>query len=288
MSSDLNKWTVVTGSTGGIGSEVTSILASRSHHLILVNRSGQSGQAQLEHLLGRHPALKVEVVTADFMDTDSIRAAIEVLCALPGPIGSLYNIAGVLNAERILSKQGFESNFAVNTLAPYQLIKGLRRKMTPPPGSGESIIVNLSSSAIFRQRSLEVSRLTRPSEVTGLMGTYAQSKLALSVLSVALAPELSSDRILIRAIDPGATKTAMTTNNAAMPRALQWLAPLFFGDPAKNAGKVVESALPSEFGGATGLIISRGRRKNLPKATAHQEQWRQLIAVLDNALEQSD
>ncbi|MEM6903841.1 MAG: SDR family NAD(P)-dependent oxidoreductase, partial [Pseudomonadota bacterium] len=129
MTESSANWTVITGSTGGIGSEITKILAAKGTDLILVNRSATKAAAQRDELLNQHPSLRIETLTADLMDTAQINAATEEIAALPGRIDALYNNSGVLTADRTLSAQGFESQFAVNTLAPYQLIKNLRPKM---------------------------------------------------------------------------------------------------------------------------------------------------------------
>ncbi|MEM7069885.1 MAG: SDR family NAD(P)-dependent oxidoreductase [Pseudomonadota bacterium] len=278
------KWTVVTGSTGGIGSEVVNILARMKKDLILVNRSSAEGPRQRDNLLRNFPGLSVEAVTANLMDTRSVFNAIDVINALPGPIDALYNVAGVLNAKKIFSEQGIESNFAVNTLAPYQFVQGLRTKMARSSEDSAAVIMNFSSSAISKQKSLDIDNLVDPPEVTGLMGTYAQAKLALTVLTAALAGDLKTDNILIRAVDPGATKTTMTTQNSSMPKLLQWFAPLFFADADKQATKVVRSADPSAFEGMTGIFVSNLKQKKLPGPAADQSNWRKLLVLLDHSL----
>ncbi|MGD1935270.1 MAG: SDR family NAD(P)-dependent oxidoreductase, partial [Candidatus Phaeomarinobacter sp.] len=68
MTTAAGNWAVVTGSTGGLGSEIVKILAARGQNLILLNRSQAKSQAQREQLLAAHPALHVEIVAADLMD----------------------------------------------------------------------------------------------------------------------------------------------------------------------------------------------------------------------------
>ncbi|MEM7503465.1 MAG: SDR family NAD(P)-dependent oxidoreductase [Pseudomonadota bacterium] len=284
MMKDDARWTVVTGSTGGIASEIVRILARRGDDLILVNRTKATGDAQRAELLAGNSRLMVEVVTADFMDTNDIVAAIDTITAIPGRLDTLYNNAGVLNSSKILSEQGFESNYAVNTLAPYQLIRGLRPKMARSANERPAMVVNFASSAVNQQKALNLSNLVNPKEVTGLMGTYAQTKLAITALTASLAEELTSDNILIRAVDPGATKTAMTTNNSSMPRLLQWLAPLFFSPADKQAAKVVESADPLALGRRSGILVSNLRERRLPKPASNPEVWRDLVALLDRSL----
>ena len=284
MSQQDKNWTMITGSTCGIGGEIATILAEQGNDLILVNRSVYEGSRQRDKLLAAHGDLSIELVTADFMDTGNIFEAIDAIDDIPGRIDTLYNVAGVLNSTRVLSAQGFESNFAVNTLAPYQLIRGLREKMARASDTLPAMIMNFSSSAVLRQKTLDIKNLVNPKEVSGLMGTYAQSKLALTALTVAIAWDLQRDNILVRAVDPGATKTSMTTQNDSMPKLLRWLAPLLFQNADKQAAKVVQSARPTAFGGRSGIFVANVKEKGVPIPAADPEIQRQLLALLDHSI----
>lgn len=275
-------WTIITGSTGGLGSEIAKILAAHGVAMILINRSQAKAEAQRAELMSTHPKLELAAITADLMDTAQIYEAIRQVHVLPGRVDVLYNNSGVLTSDRVLSAQGLESQFAVNTLAAYLLIQGLRRKMSRPAGEPPAIVINFSSSAITRLKQLEVDNLPNPARVGGLMSTYAQTKLAVTALAPALAEDLQADNILIRAVDPGPTKSAMTTGgNSGMPFLLAWLAPLLFGAADKQAAKVVDAADPQAFGGRTGIYIANRKEKPLPEAAHDRKAAKSLIALLD-------
>ncbi|MEM8492955.1 MAG: SDR family NAD(P)-dependent oxidoreductase [Pseudomonadota bacterium] len=276
---------MVTGSTGGIGREIATILVRQERDLILVNRSSHEAALQRDQLLAEGRNRSIELVTADFMDTRDILEAIRAINALPGRIDALYNVAGTLNSSKVLSAQGFESNFAINTLAPYQLMRGLREKMARPSSDVPAVIVNFASSSVTRQKTLDVTHLANPKAVTGLMGTYGQVKLALTAFTAAVARDLQLDNILIRAVDPGATKTAMTTKNTSMPTLLRWLAPLLFGSADKQAAKIVQSADPSAFGGRSGIFVSNVKEQKVPVPATDPELQRQLLVLLDHAIQ---
>lgn len=285
MTPDKANWTVITGSTGGIGSEIAKSLAERGQDLILLNRSEQKSKAQKGQLIADHAGLQVETVIADLMDVSQTGRAIEAINALPGRVDALYNNSGVLTSEKILSKQGYESQFAVNVLAPYQLTLGLREKMERPSSDKAGMVVLFSSSAVNPQKALKLGELVNPETVGGLMATYAQSKLAVTALAPALADELKAHNILIRAIDPGATKTAMTTSgNSAMPRPLQWLAPLLFSPAYKQAAKILDSVDPAAFDGRTGIFVANRKEKRMPKPAAEKTTQADLLALLERSL----
>jgi len=278
---DVN-WSLITGSTGGIGSEITKILAERGQSLILLNRSQGKAAEQFNALQSKHPQLQMKLITADLMDTDQIANAIQQINALPGRITTLYNNSGVLASEKVLSPQGFESQFAVNTLAPYLLIRGLTEKMISSDDQLPAMIVNFSSSAIKSLKRFEIAELANPAQVGGLLSTYAQTKLAVTVLAPALAEELEAKNIYIRAIDPGATKSNMTTGgNSGMPKALAWLAPILFSPADRQAAKIVESADPQAHGRRTGIFVANRKERTMPTIVADPKTQAELVSYLD-------
>ncbi|MEM9062181.1 MAG: SDR family NAD(P)-dependent oxidoreductase [Pseudomonadota bacterium] len=288
MASEPTNWTVITGSTGAIGDAIARHLAPRGKSLILLNRSDTKSQVQRAAILAEHPDVAIEIVTADLMDTTQVATATDLINDLPGRVDVLYNNSGVLTGEKILSAQGYESHFAVNTLAPYQLIRNLREKMARPVEEAPGMIVNFSSSAIGGLKTLDVEGLANPEKVGGLLSTYAQTKLAVTALAAALAEDLRSDNILIRAIDPGATRSAMTTSgNSGMPWFLSWLAPIVFASPERQALKIIDGADPIAFGGRSGIYVANRREKKMPAAGYDTRKQRDLLDLLQRSLETS-
>lgn len=257
---------VITGSTGGIGSAVTSALAQRSWHLVLVNRSQAKADRQRNQVLAAYPHVAIKIVTADLMDINEIEEACAQISSRLPRIDALYNLAGVLTDERRLSAQRHESHYAVNVLANYAMIQGLRGALRREDNELPAMVVTMSSSAIERAKPLDVMNLRDPPEIGGLMGAYAQSKLALTAMGAAMAPQLLEDGILLRSIDPGATRTSMTLKGEGMPTILRWLAPLLFAKPDHQAYKIIDAADPEEFDRRSGVYISSGEEKELPSA----------------------
>ncbi|MEM1196867.1 MAG: SDR family NAD(P)-dependent oxidoreductase [Pseudomonadota bacterium] len=267
---------VVTGSTGGIGGAVCDELASQGWSLILVNRSQSKAFDQKERLVAKYPDITVDLVETDLMDLTRIEQSCREIEQKAGRVDALYGIAGVLTSERRLSAQGYESHYAVNVLANCVLIRNLIPIMTMGESLQPPMIVTMSSSAIKRG-ALDIENLSDPPKIGGLMGAYAQSKLALTAICAEMAPELEALGIRIRAIDPGPTKTSMTAGGDGMPLVLKWLAPILFSDPQKQAAKIVAAADPEAFGGATGIFVSSGRQNPLPKSIASQPIRGQLL-----------
>ncbi|MEM6386112.1 MAG: SDR family NAD(P)-dependent oxidoreductase, partial [Pseudomonadota bacterium] len=134
--------TVVTGSTGGIGRAISDQLAAAGCHLVLVNRNEAKAQAQKAELQASHPGAGVDTVTADLMDVAQIKEASNKIVSMHPKVDLLFNNSGVLTSERVMSVQGHESNYAVNTLAAYVMTQGLRPALRSQAGGDKSMIVN--------------------------------------------------------------------------------------------------------------------------------------------------
>ena len=192
---------------------------------------------------------------------------------------ALWNNSGILTSKRVQSAQGHESNYAVHVLAPYLLIEGLRPALARPNGA-RSIIVNTTSSAQNAAKALDVETLSNPPEIGGLTGAYATSKLALTTLGSALAEELERDGTLLRSICPGPVITPMTKTSDGMPWLLRPLVPFLFAKPEKQAAKMIRAAQPDALGGRTGIYISNGKEKSVPKLASDPEIQRRLLEKL--------
>ena len=78
---------------------------------------------------------------------------------------------------------GVEGHFALNTLAPYMLIQGLRPQLSAGASDGnQSVIINFSSSAINAVKEIDVTQLRNPDKIGGLMDAYAKSKQAVTAV----------------------------------------------------------------------------------------------------------
>ncbi|MEO0700038.1 MAG: SDR family NAD(P)-dependent oxidoreductase, partial [Pseudomonadota bacterium] len=156
----------------------------------------------------------------------------------------------------------------------------LRALLKRVSSAARSMVVTMSSSAITAVKSLDVDALPDPAAINGLMGAYAASKMALTVMGTAMAEELRVDNILIRSIDPGATMTPMIKKGDGMPSVLRWVAPLIFAPAAKQAAKIVGAADPAALRGRTGIYVAGGKEKSPPKLVADPSVQRQVLSRL--------
>ncbi|MEM7601977.1 MAG: SDR family NAD(P)-dependent oxidoreductase [Verrucomicrobiota bacterium] len=271
----------ITGSTGGIGKEVSKILAGKGWNLVLINRSRDRSENQCSELKEAYPDQSFISYAADMMDLSEVSEVAKEVGSRHPEIQALYNIAGILTDKRVNSAQGIESHFAVNVLAPYLLLQKLRSSLGGKSESDpKSVVVNFASSAIKSVKQLDVSKLPNPDDIGGLMGAYATTKLAVTMVAEIWERELAGEGILIHSVDPGPTKTPMTGSSDGMPWFIRLLQPLLFKSPEAQAEKLVDAVEAGVEEGASGLYISEGKRAKAPaivKDTEIQEALRKLL-----------
>ena len=255
------KTAVVTGASGGIGSELCKSLAASGTTLVLVDRDIEKARSFAADLSRLYPAIVPDVFGVDLASHADIKRVTSEILQRHSAIDLLFNNAGVLTETLQFSRAGNELHFEVNTLAPLALIDYLRPALRNAKGG---TIVNTSAGLALQVKQLDWSDLVKPPEFKKLFGPYAKSKEALNVITAALAPELIADNIIIRAADPGPTKSRLT-KGAGIPL---WMR-VFYGllpGADKSAKKIVDAASRTTWGDKTGIFISGQKVKSLPPA----------------------
>ena len=262
---------VVTGASAGIGRALALRLASEGVPLALLGRD-EGRLATLSAELGGLGVRDAVFIRADLAEADArARAAAEIL-ALDRPIGALVNNAGIALGHTTRSRQGNEIHFEVNTLAPFDLARRLRPRLAP----GRGVVVNVSSGVISMVPGLDLAALQDPPGFRKLIGPYAQSKLALTTLTLALAG--CGDGILYRSVDPGGNRTGMTLG-PGMPLWLRLQVPVTFRAPRAGARRIQETLEAPRFAGKSGIHIARGRLATPPAAARDPENQAQILAL---------
>ena len=118
-----NKLVAISGSTGGLGREVANYLAYLGASLVLVDRNIKKSRDLAEELKRKYPDLKIEFVTADMADMESVRSAADSLCEMK--IDYLILNAGAYSIPRYMCADGFDNVFQINFVSPYYLLNRL-------------------------------------------------------------------------------------------------------------------------------------------------------------------
>ena len=122
-SSLVGKTVAVTGTTGGIGRELCSYLASLGASLILLDRNAKRSAAFRDELVLRYPGVSVECVNLELESIDSVREAVTEL-KVRKPYAFIHN-AGAYFIPRHKCDTGYDNVFQINFISPYYIIKQL-------------------------------------------------------------------------------------------------------------------------------------------------------------------
>ncbi|MGF7170265.1 3-oxoacyl-[acyl-carrier protein] reductase [Sphingobium xanthum] len=189
---DLNGMTaLVTGASGGIGSEIAKALAGQGAKLALSGSNVAKLEAFAAELGGDHVCVPCDLGDAASVD-GLVPAAVE---ALGGTLDILINNAGVTRDNLIMrmKDEEWETVQRINLEAAFRLIRAAARPM-------------------MKARFGRIISVTSVVGVTGNPGqaNYAASKAGLIGMSKSLAQELASRGITVNCVAPGFIRSAMT------------------------------------------------------------------------------
>ncbi|WP_438016872.1 SDR family NAD(P)-dependent oxidoreductase [Sorangium sp. So ce315] len=253
-----DKVALTTGSSHGIGLELTRRLLSEGFQVVALNRSAFPEEDPLirESLARR----KLRVHRADLSDFEDLRRALDAIRASEEKIDVLFNNAGGSVPELTFSKQGRELHFELQTVVPYVIAMELRGLLWK---GALRTVVNTSSAAFDMTRRFDPDALERPASFKQLFGPYATSKLALSLWTREVAPLIERDGIRIRSVDPGGNNTLRKGRPSGLPFFVQTLMRFFFPPPSQGASRLYEAA----FGASrelSGVYLRKDRTRDLP------------------------
>jgi len=228
---------LVTGASGGIGSEVAKALAAQGARLALSGSNVEKLQAFAAELGGDHVCVPCNLSDGAAVDA-LVPQAIE---ALGGNLDILINNAGVTRDGLILrmKDEDWATVLQVNLEAAFRLVRAAAKPM-------------------MKARFGRIVSITSVVGVTGNPGqaNYAASKAGLIGMSKSLAQELASRGITVNCVAPGFIRSAMTDAlNDAQKQAILGRIPA--GDLGEGAdiGAAVVYLASKEAGYVTGQTL---------------------------------
>ena len=191
----MQKIILVTGSTDGIGLATTRMLVSLGHHVLLHGRN-PAKLSEVEEILSALPnGGRVESYMADLSRMADVETLAKAVTENHAKLDVLINNAGVFRTAELVTQDGLDTRFAVNTIAPYLLTQ---RLMLLLGSSGR--VINVSSAA---QAPVDPEALAGRVKLSDDFTAYAQSKLALTMWSRSMALSLKDKGPAIIAVNPG-------------------------------------------------------------------------------------
>lgn len=195
---------VITGATDGIGKCTATDLAKQYQDstIIVHGRNNSKVNAVIQEIKQASGNPYIEGYTADLSSMEEVRGLAANILSKHDAIHILINNAGAGFAARRYGKDGTETRFAVNYLAPFLLTNLL---LPAIKNAAPSRIINIASAG---QSNINLNDIMLEKNFDGVTA-YTQSKLALIMFTIDIAEELKKDNITVNSLHPG---TYLDTN----------------------------------------------------------------------------
>ncbi|MBT2290845.1 SDR family NAD(P)-dependent oxidoreductase [Paenibacillus albidus] len=247
-----NQTAMITGANSGVGFELTKRLLSEQWHVIALIRSDMPRSEPL--ITEALSAGRLRIYKADLSSFGNLKRALSEIKGKEAEIDVLFNNAGVSTGELTFSVQGRELDFEVNSVVPYIIYREMKELLSK---GALKTVINTSSNSLLFVKSLNPEQLGKAGKHKKLFGSYASSKMALSLWTQEEAQAAADHGIYIRSVCPGSNKTTMTAGSG-MPKLLLVASRLFFKHPSTGAARLYEAAF-GEHRSKNGIFINKGQ-----------------------------
>ena len=199
------KIVVITGANRGLGLAMSEKIASLGATVIMGCRDLEKGNVAAQKLVAK--GLKVQAMTVDVGNTESIDAFSKALASQYNTIDVLINNAAISNEPGGTVIENIELAYYrqimdTNVLGTLWMCRNL---LTLLKKSDDGRIINFSSG---------LGQLTVPR--MGPCPSYSISKTAVNAITKILADEVKDSNIIVCSVDPGWVKTDLGGPNAML------------------------------------------------------------------------
>jgi NAD(P)-dependent dehydrogenase (short-subunit alcohol dehydrogenase family) len=195
---------LVTGATDGIGRQTALNLVRQGARVLVHGRNRHRAERAVAELRFAGGMPDLEPVVGDFTSLAEVRALAEEIRSRTERLDVLIHNAGVYMKERVLTKDGLETTFQVNHLAPFLLTHLLLDRLEAAPAA-RVVVVN----SVAHQGGYIGFQNLQGERSYDAYDAYASSKLANLLFSVELAERLRDARITVNALHPGTIGTKL-------------------------------------------------------------------------------
>ena len=143
-----NRIALITGATDGIGKAVARKLLVEGWRVVIVGRNPQRCDATVAELLTAAPSSQISAITADLTLLSDTKKAVEKFLAENPSLDFLFLNANAIAQERIVTPEGFESNFALGHLSRALMALKLEPILKATPDSQIMTVVGLNMSKL--------------------------------------------------------------------------------------------------------------------------------------------
>jgi NAD(P)-dependent dehydrogenase (short-subunit alcohol dehydrogenase family) len=269
---------LITGGNAGVGKETAVGLARGGARVAITARDPSRGAAAAAEVRERVPGASVDVVALDLASFASIRACADEVRRRYPRLDVLVNNAGLVQMQRTVTEDGFETTFGVNHLGHFLLTTLLLDRLR---ASAPARVVVVASHAHKSARTgLRFDDLQAERAYSGL-GAYNRSKLANVYFARELARRAAGTGVTANALHPGfvASRLGRDGDGGLAGEVVMTLARPFAISPARGARTSVYLASSPDVADVTGQYFARCRPAAVSRVARDDDAARRLWDV---------
>jgi NAD(P)-dependent dehydrogenase (short-subunit alcohol dehydrogenase family) len=219
-----NKTILITGATSGIGKLTALELARAGAHIFVTGRSQTSGVAAVAELQQKSGNQNINLLLGDLSSQADVRSLAAAMAQKVDHLDVLINNAGLAEAQRRITADGVEADFAVNVIAPFLLTQLLMPLLKASPSAR---VITLTGGDRHPAR-IEMDNLQAERSFVGLT-TYTHAKLVMMAVMFEYAQRLQGTHVNLNVCFPGQARTNMTrgVTPKMLPGLLRLMYPIF-------------------------------------------------------------
>lgn len=266
------KLAVITGADGGMGMEITRAVATAGYKVIMACRDPEIAEEKRQLIMRETGNIALEIVPVNLASLSSTASFANELLQRGEVITLLMNNAGTMETRRCITEDGLERTVSVNYVAPYLLT----RKLLPLMGEGSRIVNMVSCTYVIGKLDFPDFFLRGKKGAFWRIPIYSNTKLALTLFTIALSKKVKEKGIIVNAADPGIVSTKIITMH-------MWFDPLtdiffrpFIRTPRQGAATAISLLLDEDAGKRTGTLNVSCHPKQLSEKFFHHVQMKEL------------
>ncbi len=266
------KLAVITGADGGMGMEITRAVATAGYKVIMACRDPEIAEEKRQLIMRETGNIALEIVPVNLASLSSTASFANELLQRGEAITLLMNNAGTMETKRRITEDGLERTVSVNYVAPYLLT----RKLLPLMGEGSRIVNMVSCTYAIGKLDFPDFFLRGKKGAFWRIPIYSNTKLALTLFTIALSEKVKEKGIVVNAADPGIVSTPIITMH-------MWFDPLtdiffrpFIRTPRQGAATAISLLLDEDAGKRTGTLNVSCHPKQLSEKFFHHVQMKEL------------
>ena len=266
------KLAVITGADGGMGMEITRAVAAAGYKVIMACRDPEIAEEKRQLIMRETGNIALEIVPVNLASLSSTASFANELLQRGEAITLLMNNAGTMETKRRITEDGLERTVSVNYVAPYLLT----RKLLPLMEEGSRIVNMVSCTYAIGRLDFPDFFLRGKRGAFWRIPIYSNTKLALTLFTIALSEKVKEKGIIVNAADPGIVSTKIITMH-------MWFDPLtdiffrpFIRTPRQGAATAISLLLDEDAGKRTGTLNVSCHPKQLSEKFFHHVQMKEL------------